>query len=61
MNKKLLGVRIPESLIHELKAYCRKNGILMNYFVANAINEKLKDISKREEKKIEEKAIEEKK
>ena len=50
MKKKLMGIRISESLIDELKEYCRPNGILINHFVASAIKEKLKKLKKREEK-----------
>jgi predicted DNA binding CopG/RHH family protein len=50
MKKKLIGTRIPESIIEELKEYCKIHGILMSHFISNAIEEKLKKIKKREER-----------
>ena len=50
MVKKLLGVRIPETLVLELREYCKSHGILMNYFVSEAIKEKLKKLKRNEEK-----------
>jgi len=50
MKKKLIGTRISESLIIELKEYCKSQGILMNHFISNAIKEKLKRIKKKPEK-----------
>ena len=50
MRKKLIGTRIPESLIIELREYCKSHGILMSHFVSEAIKEKLKKIIKSEEK-----------
>ena len=47
--KKLIGVRISESLVSELREYCKSHGILINHFVAEAIAKKL-----REEKEYEE-------
>jgi len=47
MQKKLIGTRIPESIAQELKDYCKTNGVLMNHFIANAIQEKLKKIKKK--------------
>ena len=49
-KKKLLGARIPEPLIIELRSYCKSHGILMNHFVSEAIKEKLKKIKRSEEK-----------
>ena len=49
-KKILLGVRIPEPLIIELREYCKSHGILMNHFVSEAIKEKLKKIKRSEEK-----------
>ncbi|GAG40822.1 unnamed protein product [marine sediment metagenome] len=49
-KKKLLGVRIPEPLIIELKSYCRSHGILINHFVFRAIEERLKKVKRSEEK-----------
>ena len=42
MKKILIGSRIPESVIMELREYCKSHGILMNHFVSEAIKEKLK-------------------
>ena len=50
MQKKLIGTRIPESIINEMKEYCSSNGILMNHFVANAIQEKLRKIKRKRER-----------
>ncbi len=50
MRKKLIGTRISESVIIELREYCKSHGILMNHFVSEAIKEKLKKIKKSEEK-----------
>jgi len=51
-KKKLIGARIPESVIMELRSYCKSHGILMNHFVSEAIKEKLKK-GKRKEEQIE--------
>ena len=51
MKKKLIGTRISESVIIELREYCKSHGILMSHFVSEAIKEKLKKIIKSEEKK----------
>ncbi len=50
MRKKLIGSRIPEPVIIELREYCKSHGILMNHFVSEAIEEKLKKIKRSEEK-----------
>ena len=49
-KKILIGSRIPESVIIELREYCKSHGILMNHFVSEAIKSKLKKV-KRSEKK----------
>ena len=49
-KKILLGVRIPEPLIIELREYCKSHGILMNHFVSESIKDKLKKIKRTEEK-----------
>ena len=49
-KKKLIGVRIPESVIIELRGYCKSHGILINHFVSEAINDKLKKVKGSEEK-----------
>ena len=54
-RKKLIGVRIPESVIIELREYCKSHGILINHFVSEAINEKLKKVKRGEEKEKAEK------
>ncbi len=55
MVKKLLGARIPETLVLELREYCKSHGILMNYFVSEAIKVKLKKVKRSEEKEKAEK------
>lgn len=50
MRKKLIGARISESVIIELREYCKSHGILMNYFVSEAIKGKLKKIKSSEKK-----------
>ncbi len=54
-KKILIGSRIPESVIIELREYCRSHGILMNHFVSEAIKEKLKKVKRSEEKEKAEK------
>ena len=54
-KKKLLGVRIPESVIIELREYCKLHGILISHFVSRAIEERLKKIKRSEEKEKAEK------
>lgn len=49
-KKILIGSRIPESVIIELREYCKSHGILMNHFVSEAIKEKLKKIKRSGEK-----------
>ena len=55
MVKKLLGARIPEKLVLELREYCKSHGILMNHFVSEAIKTKLKKAKRNEEKEKAEK------
>ncbi len=57
MRKKLIGTRIPESVAMELKEYCKSHGILINHFVAEAIEVKLKKVKRDEDKKKEEKQL----
>ena len=57
IKKKLIGVRIPESVVMELREYCKSRGILINHFVSEAIKTKLKKIKRDEEKKKEEKQV----
>lgn len=40
----LLGARVPSSLKEKLSRYCLSHGIKMNYFVAEAIKERLLEI-----------------
>ena len=54
-KKKLIGSRIPESVIIELREYCKSHGILMNYFVSEAIKAELKKAKRNEEKEKAEK------
>jgi hypothetical protein len=49
-KKILIGSRIPESVIKELREYCKSHGILMNHFVSEAIKAKLKKVKRSEEK-----------
>jgi hypothetical protein len=49
MTKMLLGARLPKTIITELREYCKSHGILINHFVSEAIEKKL-----REEKEYEE-------
>ncbi len=49
-KKILIGSRIPESVIIELREYCKSHGILMNHFVSEAIKEKLIKAKRSEEK-----------
>ena len=49
-KKILIGSRISESVIMELRSYCKSHGILMNHFVSEAIKEKLKKVKRSEEK-----------
>jgi transposase len=54
-KKILIGSRIPESVIIELREYCKSHGILMNHFVSEAIKTKLKKVKRSEEKEKAEK------
>ena len=55
-KKKLIGVRIPESVIMELRGYCKSHGFLISHFVSQAIEERLKKIKRSEEKEKSEKS-----
>ena len=50
MRKKLIGVRISDSVIIELRAHCKSHGILINHFVSEAIKSKLRKVKRSEEK-----------
>jgi len=54
-KKILIGSRILEPLVLELREYCKSHGILMNHFVSEAIKSKLKKVKRNEEKEKEEK------
>jgi hypothetical protein len=41
----LIGTRIPVTLKEKLSKYCLSNGIKINYFVTQAIKERLQEIS----------------
>ena len=45
----LLGARIPSQLKEKLSRYCVSHGIKMNYFVSEAIQEKLEEIAEEKE------------
>lgn len=55
MKKKLIGARVPEPVIIELREYCKSRGILINHFVSEAIDEKLRKVKRKEKKDKEEK------
>jgi hypothetical protein len=55
MKKKLIGSRIPESVIMELREYCKSHGIMMNHFVSKAIEERLRKVKRIKRKEKEEK------
>jgi len=57
MEKKLIGIRISKSLTAELREYCKSHGILINYFVAEAIKAKLRKAKRDEEKLLREKIV----
>ena len=54
-KKKLIGVRIPELVIIELRGYCKSHGFLISHFVSQAIEERLKKVKRSEEKEKAEK------
>ena len=49
---KLLAVRIPESLIAELKNIRKRDGTVISHFVAEAISEKMREMKETEEDKV---------
>jgi len=55
-KKKLIGVRIPEPLVLELRKYCKSHGFLISHFVSQAIEERLKKVKRSEEKEKAEKS-----
>lgn len=55
MKKKLIGARIPEPVIIELRNYCKSHGILINHFVSEAIKEKLRKVKRNEKREKEKK------
>ena len=54
-KKILIGSRITESVIIELREYCKSHGILINHFVSKAIEERLRRVKRIERKEKEEK------
>ena len=54
-KKILIGARIPDTIIIELREYCKSHGIMMNHFVSKAIEERLKKVKRIERKEKEEK------
>ena len=54
MKKKLIGARLPEPIITELKEYCKLHGILISHFVAKSIEERLRKVKRIESRKKEE-------
>lgn len=57
MVKILLGSRIPEPVVEELRGYCKSHGIVMNHFISKAIEEKLRKVNREEKKKKEKKQL----
>ena len=55
MTKILLGSRLPESIITELREYCKSHGIMINHFVSKAIEERLRKVKRNEKREKEEK------
>lgn len=53
MKKKLIGARLPEPIILELKEYCKAHGILINYFVSKSIEERLRKLKRTKPRKEE--------
>jgi len=51
MVKILLGSRISEPVVKELRGYCKSHGIVMSHFVSKAIEEKLRKINRNEKSK----------
>ena len=49
MSNVLLGARLPEPVITELRDYCKSHGVVMNYFVTKTITEKLQELKEDEE------------
>lgn len=43
-KEKLIGARIPEELKKVLDRYCNEHGIKMNFFVTQAVKEKLLEV-----------------
>jgi hypothetical protein len=54
-KKILIGSRIPEPVVIELREYCTSHGILINHFVSEAIREKLRKLKRKGKKDKEEK------
>lgn len=43
-NQVLLGARVPNGLKEKLSKFCAEKGLRMNFFVAQAIEEKLQEM-----------------
>ena len=43
-NMVALGARVPEDLKNEIADYCNKNGVKMQFFVTQALREKIHDV-----------------
>ena len=50
MVKILLGSRISEPVVKELRGYCKSRGIVMSHFVSMAIEEKLRKENRKQKK-----------
>ena len=44
-NQVLLGARVPDGLKKKLSKFCMEKGMRMNFFVAQAIEEKLQEMA----------------
>ncbi len=57
MVKILLGSRISEPVVKELRGYCKSRGIVMSHFVSKAIEEKLRKVNRKQKKQKGKKTI----
>jgi len=57
MVKILLGSRIFEPVVKELRGYCKSHGIVMSHFVSKAIEEKLRKVNRKQKKAKRKKTI----
>ncbi len=44
-----IGPRVPKSLAEELRAFCKKRGMVMNHLVTEALRDKLIELKEDEE------------